>query len=1374
MGLRSSKHSPKSYDIAPVVSDKDFSYKKTPRPLPEVIITPETPVGNTPIENGNSELATLTPTETNGTVDNVIPATVETVTSSTVETVAPIATSLVEETQEKSTDNQPEVSGIPSWVNEDNFKPLLAQLYPQFSEIISLEAKPALAPGENYATLMLRVKITIKLMNASTLDLSFMLKVAHDNPQMMEMLKRINFFDTENAVYNDVIPEMEDMYRQAGVEVHFGAKAYRLGPEAPGAYYVLLDDLGLLGYKNTNRLECLNQEHTEAVLRKMAMFHAASAFRAETKGKYPTTFSPDREDPFARAMIQQMFGSFKKPFLDNIHRFENGEKYAESMDKFFVNLVDEFVYGRKANPEFFNALNHGDSWSNNILFKYDANGKVEDLLFVDFQNTNYSSPAQDLHYFLISSTQVDIKVAKYEYFIHFYHKHLEKSLRLLKYPEDKIPSLRDLHQQLITYGSWATITAFMTMGVVLLDPHDDAKFDNFFSDNKEGLDFKNLLFSNPRYIKHINEVLPWLYNHGFMESSIPSDNTTASTDKLSVPIPTQETVTDKFNYPNWVNESYFEDIIREEFGNYQRISKFIVGPATSAGDNYASIMLKIDIDVELTDESHRDLSYMVKIPPSGEQAKKTVAFFNSFTKEIKAYNEIIPKFEEVFQKQTDMKVIFAPKSHKPTKDNGCDTLILENLSVKGFKTGDRLQGLNKDHILEVLKKLAQYHAASAYLFEKEGRYDIVFEKSTYQREIKAEREPMFKKFYDIYLNCLSGYNGCEEYKDSVKLFLDNGYDSMVDTFAVDFNKFNVLNHGDCWVNNIMFQYNEKGDITNTYFVDYQMGQYGSPAQDLYYFLLTSAKLELKLDHFDYFIRFYHEHLEANLKLLNYPKAIPTLKELHMELLQKGGFAVYAVTGALGAILLEPSDNANLDNMLKEGEDGNAFKKNMYSSQRYRTNAEAILPWMYRRGLFDLNVKLPETSSPAAGEMKIATIPSWIDANHFHNILKTDVEHIERIISVNAASATKAGDNYASDLLRVKVEASLLDGSIVTKSYIHKMPVDSEESKSMLAMMNLYEKEGIMYSKYLPEFEKLYAERGKNIAFGPKYYNFSTQDTEEDIIILEDLSQSGFKCIDRREGLDMSHTKCVLEKLAQFHAASAKYVELHGPYPAMFQKGIYTEETRALFESMDSSIFFEYFKQFDNNEEYIDKVPALQANSVDSNIRMSIIDRSEFNVLNHGDSWINNIMFKHDKDGNVEQTYYIDYQVCKYGTPAQDLWYFLMTSTKLDIKVDSFDYFIRYYHENLVENLKLLEFSGNVPNLNELHQTMLKYGFMGYNTTMGTTAICLLESTENVNLANFMAATPEGRKFRDALFLNDKYKANAAIVYPWLARRGCLG
>jgi hypothetical protein len=102
------------------------------------------------------------------------------------------------------------------------------------------------------------------------------------------------------------------------------------------------------------------------------------------------------------------------------------------------------------------------------------------------------------------------------------------------------------------------------------------------------------------------------------------------------------------------------------------------------------------------------------------------------------------------------------------------------------------------------------------------------------------------------------------------------------------NGFRVLNHGDVWVNNFLFKY-EEGNLTDVQFIDYQLSFWGSPASDLLCFLITSIQDEDKLQNFDYLVEFYHRELVSSLKKLYYQKPIPSLADLHVDLLEKGSF-----------------------------------------------------------------------------------------------------------------------------------------------------------------------------------------------------------------------------------------------------------------------------------------------------------------------------------------------------------------------------------------------------------------------------------------------------------------------------------------------------
>jgi len=276
--------------------------------------------------------------------------------------------------------------------------------------------------------------------------------------------------------------------------------------------------------------------------------------------------------------------------------------------------------------------------------------------------------------------------------------------------------------------------------------------------------------------------------------------------------------------------------------------------------------------------------------------------------------------------------------------------------------------------------------------------------------------------------------------------------------------------------------------------------------------------------------------------------------------------------------------------------------------------------------------------------------------------------------------------------------------------------------------------------------------------------------------MEDLGVHGFKNANRLEGLDMEHTKSVLEKLAKLHAASVRRVELKGPYPEIFTEGIFSEKSREVFETMSkksNDMMLECFKEYEDNEEYADKLPRLVETLVDKSISLAEIDHKEFNVLNHGDSWLNNLMFQYDSSGKLKETLLVDFQVSKYGSPVNDLYYFLISSTQLDIKVEQFDYFIRYYYDHLVKNLTLLNCTTTPPTLKELHCSLLKHGFLGFATIVGVASICLLEPTKDANFDNFNADTEDAHNFRKKLHSNERYKAHAKTVLTWLNRRGLL-
>ncbi|EDV93452.1 uncharacterized protein LOC6563556 [Drosophila grimshawi] len=1250
---------------------------------------------------------------------------------------------------------------VPKWINESQFVEILRENVPQFSKIQSFNVKAAVAAGENYATLMLRVSIQAELTDKTVKPISLMMKVPHDIPGMEQMLEMKNFFDIENEAYLDMLPKLEKLYKSKGLDITFAPRAYKfkesLKTEPKLANTVLMYDLGQDGYKNVNRRECLNVEQTKFVLRKMAQYHAGSATYMSIHGPFSDLLSEGwivAGDEKAKAMANAMFAPIQKIFLDNLNCYENCEQYREKLEKYFGNMLETLSQISQPDPSEFNVMAHGDCWVNNLLFKFDPNGKMIDMIFVDFQNPRYGHPACDLNYFIMTSVHLDHKLKYFDYFVKYYHDQLIEHLKLLDYKE-RMPKLMELQMQMYKYGAHAFLASFMVLPMVLLDPTESATFENFLGADDSALNFKKLMYTNKRYKQYVEQILPWLDNRGLLEPYETNTQPIKATTVASTPTATKADVDSIV--PDWVTSDYFKDKLKGQIADLKDIQDFRVKKATSAGDNYSSLMLTVDIDYQTLSGKVESTSLMLKIPPGTGPGKSILDLMLTFKKEIAMYKDVIPELEQLYA-QAGHPVVFGPKYYQIPNEPDEDRILLQNLRVAGFKNADRLQGLSTEETECVLAKLAQLHAASAQLYVTKGPYVDCLDKSVYNERTRPIFEsPINERFKQSCMDALKNIKGSEDYAHKVEKIITNMFELEQKAGIYDPTQFNVMNHGDCWTNNVMFAYGPKGEITDTLFVDFQRSHFNSPACDLYYLLLSSPSFDIKIEKFDYFVRYYHTELKRNLELLKYPRHIPSLRELHNILLANPLPAVTTVAQVMAAVLLDPTDNASMDTMMGDSEESKEFMYKFYNGDRYRKHVEVLYPWLNHKGLLDI----VDVTEKCSDDLKL----DWLNFQDFSEIIAAKEPQFEKILGGTLALATKPGDNYASKIIQVEIKAQLKDQSTKTYSYILKVQINDEIDEN--SAFNMFPRELEVYGKYLPAFELLYEKAGLSVTFSPRSYRFN-KTIAADYLLMDNLQSDGFKMMDRTNCLDLEHTKSVLKKLAQWHAASLRYKELNGPYPVTYNDGNINDRTRDIFISIfepNNRAFERVVDEYNGVEEYRHKLDAILENFVDIIIEDGRVDEQEFNVLNHGDLWTNNVMFQHNERGQLQETYLLDHQCPKYGSPALDLLFFLMSSTQLDIKMDKFDYLIRWYHENLIEHAKLLKCTGFLPNLKALHIILLKHPILAAGTVIGTLSLFLEEPTEDPFASD--DAILEHR------FRNKLYKAQFERLMPWLNKRGLL-
>ncbi|SPP84315.1 uncharacterized protein LOC117585911 [Drosophila guanche] len=406
------------------------------------------------------------------------------------------------------------------------------------------------------------------------------------------------------------------------------------------------------------------------------------------------------------------------------------------------------------------------------------------------------------------------------------------------------------------------------------------------------------------------------------------------------------------------------------------------------------------------------------------------------------------------------------------------------------------------------------------------------------------------------------------------------------------------------------------------------------------------------------------------------------------------------------------------------------------------------------------------------------IPDWINEKYFTGVLAKDEPNHVKILKFTKVAAIPPGENFTSTMIRVYIKLEMKDGSVKTKTYIFKTMLPEERGGSDINDFGLFPKEAKMYETYLPAFESMYRAAGWKIQLAPQCLH--TEERNGNIhFIFEDLCVKRFKNIDRTKGLDLEHMTRALHKLAEYHAASAVYEEQHGPYPTEFLEGFVTLKTHKF--HMDAFKLKERaFKKamltwgMDDAEKYVKEFPTADQYWAQSLSCLDVLP-NEFNVLNHGDFWSSNLMSNYLPNGKIDELILVDFQIVKWGNPAQDLLFFIILSAATDIRIKEFDNLVRIYWDRLIVCLKVLKFKKPIPTLRDIQRSMYakENSFYAFFALMNHLPIILFPTDKDSNLHNLSAENEEGESLRLRLVSNPAFASVMKDLYPFLYNRGLL-
>ncbi|KAJ8979817.1 hypothetical protein NQ317_002081 [Molorchus minor] len=270
-------------------------------------------------------------------------------------------------------------------------------------------------------------------------------------------------------------------------------------------------------------------------------------------------------------------------------------------------------------------------------------------------------------------------------------------------------------------------------------------------------------------------------------------------------------------------------------------------------------------------------------------------------------------------------------------------IILEDLTTLGFQMVPRHIGFDLEHCFKVVEKMALMHAASVIMYEKVSIGDNQFARE------------WIGSSYNALIDACSRWPGFEKYGYKLQALGDEALARGFEATKRKLGGFHVLNHGDLWVNNMMFSYETKDNckrLKDLRFVDFQMNVFTSPAIDLHYFIATSTKIEVKLDHIEIILDHYYAQLLANLAKLQYSlERVPTREHFKKDYNNRAFYGVMSAATVLPIVKASNRSDATFDHIVKdEGPDG--FRHHAYNNDRYRKHMEHLLPYYDSFGILD--------------------------------------------------------------------------------------------------------------------------------------------------------------------------------------------------------------------------------------------------------------------------------------------------------------------------------------------------------------------------------------------------------------------------------------
>ncbi|XP_075158017.1 uncharacterized protein LOC142231287 [Haematobia irritans] len=261
--------------------------------------------------------------------------------------------------------------------------------------------------------------------------------------------------------------------------------------------------------------------------------------------------------------------------------------------------------------------------------------------------------------------------------------------------------------------------------------------------------------------------------------------------------------------PEYLNVDFFTKTLEEGLREIQIVIRELDFQwGTKPGDNYCSNVYRVLVTYDNNGQVPEKNAKLHLIVKSVLTAPESIFLHHVgvFVKEKVMYADVLPRLDILIREDH-----FGAKCFYTTK-SPMQTMVFNDLKFEGFKMHSRFTGLDWNHSLMVLQKLAKFHAASMVLIKNDPAITKRFIKGLFCEEAFGKSETLYEMFGG-YLNQLVKITSSWTNYEYINSKLQKYYNRFKEISATlgnhkEGDRVKVINHGDLWATNFMFAYED--------------------------------------------------------------------------------------------------------------------------------------------------------------------------------------------------------------------------------------------------------------------------------------------------------------------------------------------------------------------------------------------------------------------------------------------------------------------------------------------------------------------------------------------------------------------------------------